>query len=117
VQATPLLSRHAVPPALHVVFVVSAQPVVMPAVQLVAHAVVLPQARPLPQGTAVPPPEQVPVPLQVLKVVSMLPVQEVALHIVALDASSHTPPAAHFPSLPHGGAAVHWPDGAARPAV
>lgn len=52
VHAWPLLSRQAVPPALHVVLTVSAQPVVG-AVQVAAHAVVLAQARPLAQGAAV----------------------------------------------------------------
>lgn len=46
VHGWPLLSRHAVPPELQVVFTVSAQPAVVPALQVVAQAVELAQMRP-----------------------------------------------------------------------
>jgi hypothetical protein len=53
VQAWPLLSRHAVPPKLQVVFTGSAQLLVVPAVHVVAHAVALAQMRAPPQAAAV----------------------------------------------------------------
>jgi hypothetical protein len=39
------------------------------------------------------------------------------LHMVPEVTCSQSPPAAQLPSLPHGGAAVHWPAGAGVPAV
>ena len=38
-------------------------------------------------------------------------------HVVPAATSSQTPPAAQLPVLPQGGAALHWPAGAAVPAV
>jgi hypothetical protein len=99
VHASPLLSRHAVPPALQVVFTVSAQPVVVLAVHVVAHAVVLAQMRPLPQAAAAGVVQAPAVPLQLLAGVNML---VVVLHAAA----AHGVPEAQQSTL-HS-ADTHW---------
>ncbi len=81
VHGWPWLSRHAVPPALQVVFTVSAQPVVVPAVQVVAQAVVVLQSSPFapPDAVGV---EHVAVLSHKVAGVNMLLAHEAAAHAV-----------------------------------
>ena len=62
-------------------------------------------------------PPQVPLPVHVPVLVYCALLQVSLPHAVVAGATSHTPPAAHLPSLPQGGAAAHWPAGAVVPAL
>jgi hypothetical protein len=74
------------------------------------------QAKSFGQAPAVPA-VHVPVPLQSPVGVSSLPVHDAVPQLTVLAACSQVAPAAQLPVFPHGGAAVHWPVGAAVPAV
>jgi len=74
-----------------------------------------PQIRPPAQGCGVSV-GQDPVPLQNAVGVSMSPEHAGRTQTVVLDVCSHAPPAAHLPSLPHGGDTTHCPVGACVPA-
>jgi hypothetical protein len=60
---------------------------------------------------------QLPLPSQVLAAVCMPFVHDAGAHAVPEATCSQLPAPSHLPSLPHGGLAVHWPAGAAVPAV
>ena len=79
------------------------------------HAATLAHFTPPGHAPAVPA-LHVPVPLHVPAGVSWPFEHETEPHEVLAGACSQTPPAAHLPSFPHGGAAVHWPAGAGEPA-
>jgi hypothetical protein len=98
VHGSPVLSRQAVPAALQVVVTMSAQPVVVPAVHVVAQAVALAQMRPPPQAAAVGM-VQAPVPSQLLAGVNRLVIvlHDAAAHAVdeAQQSTLQTPGDAH----------------------
>ena len=84
---------------------------------VVRHAVPLAAHIRLPAHGDEAPVGHVPAPLHVLADVNVDPLHDAAAHCVPLDVYSQTPPAAHLPSKPQGGLAVHWPAGAVLPAM
>ena len=81
---------------------------------LAEHAVLqtpAPQAKSFGQGAPTPA-LQLPVPLHRPSGVRVEPLHVAGPQEVVEEACSQSPPAAQFPVLPQGGAAVHWPAGA-----
>jgi hypothetical protein len=86
--------------------------------QAVLHADALAQTKPPGHGVVLPA-AQVPDPVHVRAPDVSCPLlhEGPTPQLVAAEACSHTPPAAHLPSLPQGGFGEHWPAGAAVPTV
>jgi hypothetical protein len=112
VHGEPEDNRHAAPVAAQV------YPEMHPVLPLHVVAHVLPlHARFDGQAVVVGPIEHAPVPLHWVATFSVLPEHDTDEHAVPRGACSQAPPAAHFPSLPHGGCATQLPDGSVVPAM